>query len=295
MRSPPFEYARPQSVGEAIEFLGKYGDEAKVLAGGQSLIPLLSFRAARPTHVVDIGGLKTLDYITVVKGGLEIGALTPQRAVELSPDVRQLCPLLHEAIGHVGHRQTRNRGTIGGSLAHADPAAELPAVAVALRAELRVQGPRGTRAIAANDFFDGYLATALRADELLLSVLFPAWPSGSGSCFVEFCRRQGDFAIVGAAAIMALDADGTITRVGLALNGIGGRAFDGSDEVASLLTGKQPDEETFAVAAAKIEAAVKPDSDIHAPADYRRHLAKVMSFRALTGAAGRATPGRGEL
>jgi len=250
---------------------------------------------AQPSHVVDIAALTSLAYIRPTAEGLEIGALTSQRAVELSTDVERRCPLLHEAIAHVGHRQTRNRGTIGGSLVHADPAAELPAVSLALGAELRVRGPDGERVIAASDFFKGYLATAMGANELLLSVQLPSWPQGTGHCFVEFCRRQGDFAIVGAAALVSLAADGTVANVGLALNGVAGRPFDGTPVVSAALLGKVPGDAVIAQAAASIEAAVEPDSDVHAPADYRRHLAKVMTARALAGAAGRARSGEGGL
>jgi aerobic carbon-monoxide dehydrogenase medium subunit len=288
MRSVSFEYARPATVDEAVTLLAEHGDDAKILAGGQSLVPLLNFRMAQPSHVVDIGALTSLAYIRPTATGLEIGALTSQRAVELSADVERQFPLLHEAIAHVGHRQTRNRGTIGGSLVHADPAAELPAVALASRAELRVRGPDGERLVAAAEFFKGYLATAMSPNELLLSVRFPSWPQGTGSCFLEFCRRQGDFAIVGAAALVSLAADGTVANVGLALNGVGGRPFDGTPVVGAALLGKVPENAVIAQAAASIEAAVEPDSDVHAPADYRRHLAKLMTARALAGAAGRA-------
>lgn len=293
MRSVSFGYARPATIDEAVALLAEHGDDAKILAGGQSLVPLLNFRMAQPSHVVDIGALTSLAYIRPTAEGLEIGALTSQRDIELSIDVERHCPLLHEAIAHVGHRQTRNRGTIGGSLVHADPAAELPAVSLALGAELHVRGPNGERRIAASDFFKGYLATAMSANELLLSVRLPSWPPGTGSCFVEFCRRQGDFAIVGAAALVSLAADGTVANVGLALNGVGGRPFDGTPVATAALLGKVPDDAVIARAAASIEAAVEPDSDVHAPADYRRHLAKVMTARALAGAAGRARSGEG--
>ena len=293
MRSVSFGYARPATIDEAVALLAGHGDDAKILAGGQSLVPLLNFRMAQPSHVVDIGALTSLAYIRPTAEGLEIGALTSQREIELSIDVERHCPLLHEAIAHVGHRQTRNRGTIGGSLVHADPAAELPAVSLALGAELRVRGPNGERRIAASDFFKGYLATAMSANELLLSVRLPSWPQGTGSCFVEFCRRQGDFAIVGAAALVSLAADGTVANVGLALNGVGGRPFDGTPVVTAALLGRVPDDAVIARASASIEAAVEPDSDVHAPADYRRHLAKVMTARALAGAAGRARSGEG--
>jgi carbon-monoxide dehydrogenase medium subunit len=290
MRPPPFQYTRPETIEDAIALLARHGDKARVLAGGQSLVPLLNFRLSHPDYLIDIGRLSQLDFIRAVAGGIEIGAMTRLRSVERSEIVRQHCPLLHEAIGHVGHGSIRNRATIGGSVAHADPAAELPAVVAAIGAELRLRGPAGERSLSAGDFFQGYLATAIAPDELLVSVLMPTWPPGSGSCFREFCRRQGDFAIVGAASIINLAADGTVGRVGLALSGIGGRPFDGSAAVTTLLQGKVPDESALAGAAVHVSSLVEPDSDIHAPAEYRRHLAGVLTRRALAGAVSRAVP-----
>ena len=170
MRPAPFEYAVPADVDQAIGLLGQFGDEAKVLAGGQSLVPMLNFRLVRPRYLIDIGRIKGLDFVSLVDGGLHIGALTRQRTVERSDLVRDVCPLLAEAIKHVGHQQTRNRGTIGGSLAHADPAAELPAVVTALDARLRLKSIAGERVLQAREFFQGSLTTALRPNELLVAV-----------------------------------------------------------------------------------------------------------------------------
>ncbi len=292
MKPPPFEYADPRSVDEVVALLGELGDEAKVLAGGQSLVPLLNFRLARPRYLIDINRVAELDYIRPLDGGLVIGALTRQRSVERSALVRERCPLLFEAIQQVGHVQIRNRGTIGGSLAHADPAAELPAVVTALGGQLQVRGPSGERMLTPDEFFVSYLTTALAPDELLTAVVLPGWPAGTGSSFQEFSRRAGDFAIVGVAAILALDDAGRVERVGLALTGVGGRPFDAAALASSALRGELPEAQRLRVVAEQVGAAVEPDSDIHAPADYRKHLANVLTLRALTTAARRARAAR---
>ena len=288
MRPPPFSYADPTTLDEAMGVLAGHGDEAGILAGGQSLMPLLNFRLARPAVILDINRIAELDYIEPRDGGLEIGALTRHRAVEQSAPVREACPLLNEAIGHVGHVQIRNRGTIGGSLAHADPAAELSAVVTALGGRLRLRSARGERVLGADAFFVGHLTTAIGPDEMLVAVAFPAWPPGTVSCFVEFSRRQGDFAVVGAGAVLAMAEDGRVERAGLALTGVGGRPFDGAAIASEGLRGAAPDEAAVRAVAERVARAVEPDSDIHAPADYRRHLAGVLTRRALLGAVRRA-------
>jgi aerobic carbon-monoxide dehydrogenase medium subunit len=293
MRPAPFEYAVAADVDQAIGLLGQFGDEAKVLAGGQSLVPMLNFRLVRPRYLIDIGRIKGLDFVSLVDGGLHIGALTRQRTVERSDLVRDVCPLLAEAIKHVGHQQTRNRGTIGGSLAHADPAAELPAVVTALDAKLRLKSIGGERVLQAREFFQGSLTTALRPNEILVAVEIPSWPIGTGSAFCEYSRRQGDFAIVGAAAVMQREANGRVARLGIALIGAGDRPFDATSIATDWLIGQIPDEANCKAAAGEIGASVEPDSDIHAPADYRKHLATVLAGRALLCAAQRAViPGR---
>jgi carbon-monoxide dehydrogenase medium subunit len=293
MRPALFEYAVAADVDQAIGLLEQFGDEAKVLAGGQSLVPMLNFRLVRPRYLIDIGRIKGLDSISSVDGGLHIGALTRQRTIERSDLVREVCPLLTEAIKHVGHQQTRNRGTVGGSLAHADPAAELPAVVTALDAKLRVKSTAGERVLQAREFFRGSLTTALRPNEILVAVEIPSWPIGTGSGFCEYSRRQGDFAIVGAAAVMHRDANGRVARVRVALIGAGDRPFDATSIATDWLIGHIPDEANCKGAAEEIGASVEPDSDIHAPADYRKHLATVLAGRALLCAAQRAViPGR---
>jgi CO/xanthine dehydrogenase FAD-binding subunit len=285
MRPAPFEYAVASDVDQAIGLLGQFGDETKVLAGGQSLVPMLNFRLVRPRYLIDIGRIESLDYISVIDGDLHIGALTRQRTVERSDLVREVCPLLAQAIKHVGHQQTRNRGTVGGSLAHADPAAELPAVVTALDARLRLKSIAGERVLQAREFFQGSLTTALQPNEMLVAVEIPGWPIGTGSGFYEYSRRHGDFAIVGAAAVMQRDANGRVARVRVAVIGAGDRPFDAASIATDCLAGQIPDEANCNAAAKKIGATVEPDGDIHAPAEYRKHLATVLAGRALLAAA----------
>ena len=289
MRPPPFSYADPGTVDEALGLLAEHGDDAGILAGGQSFVPLLNFRLARPTVIVDINRIAELDYIEQKNGALEIGALTRHRAVEQSTLVGETCPLLNEAIAHVGHVQIRNRGTVGGSLAHADPAAELPAVVTALGGSLRLRSASGERTLAPGDFFVSSLTTAIEPGEMLVAVELPAWPAGTATCFTEFSRRQGDFALAGAGAALAFGDGGRVERAGLALMGVGDRPFDGSVIANELLGGETPSEAAIHAVAERVQSGVEPSSDIHAPADYRRHLAGVMTRRALLGAVQRGT------
>ena len=291
MRPPPFSYADPSTVDEALGLLAEHGDDAGILAGGQSFVPLLNFRLARPTVIVDINRIAELDYIEQKNGALEIGALTRHRAVEQSALASETCPLLSEAIAHVGHVQIRNRGTVGGSLAHADPAAELPAVVTALGGSLRLRSASGERTLAPGDFFVSSLTTAIEPGEMLVAVELPAWPAGTATCFTEFSRRQGDFALAGAGAALAFGNGGRVERAGLALMGVGDGPFDGSAIANELLCGAAPSEAAVQAVAEQVQSGVEPSSDIHAPADYRRHLAGVMTRRALLGAVQRATSG----
>ena len=291
MRPPPFCYADPSTVDEALGLLAEHGDDAGILAGGQSFVPLLNFRLARPTVIVDINRIAELAFIEQQNGALEIGALTRHRAVEQSALVSETCPLLSEAIAHVGHVQIRNRGTVGGSLAHADPAAELPAVVTALGGSLRLRSASGERTLAPGDFFVGSLTTAIEPGEMLVAVELPAWPAGTATCFTEFSRRQGDFALAGAGAALALDDGGRVERAGLALMGVGDRPFDGSAIANELLCGETPSEAAVQAVAERVQSDVEPSSDMHAPADYRRHLAGVMARRALLGTVQHATSG----
>ena len=291
MRPPPFSYADPGTVDEALGLLAEHGDDAGILAGGQSFVPLLNFRLARPTVIVDINRIAELDYIEQQNGTLEIGALTRHRAVEQSALASETCPLLSEAIAHVGHVQIRNRGTVGGSLAHADPAAELPAVVTALGGSLRLRSASGERTLAPGDFFVSSLTTAIEPGEMLVAVELPAWPAGTATCFTEFSRRQGDFALAGAGAALVFGDGGRVERAGLALMGVGDRPFDGSAIANELLGGETPSEAVVQAVAERVQDGVEPSSDLHAPADYRRHLAGVMTRRALLGAVQRGTSG----
>jgi CO/xanthine dehydrogenase FAD-binding subunit len=290
MKPPRFDYLAPGSVDEAVELLARHGERAKVLAGGQSLVPLLNFRLVRPEFLVDLNRIGALVGIREDDGHLEIGAMTRQRAVERSPLVRARCPLLADAMPLIGHFQIRNRGTVGGSLAHADPAAELPAVVAALGGELIARSARGTRRIAAREFFQGYLTTALAPDELLVGVRLPVAAPGTGTAFLEVSRRHGDFALVGVAAVVTLDAAGTCTRAALALTGVGPTPVV-AEAATRRLVGRPPAPELFEEVGRQVAASVTPDSDIHASAEYRQHVAGVLSRRALARAVERA---RGE-
>lgn len=294
MKPPRFEYAAPRSVAEAVSLLQQHEGEAKILAGGQSLMPLLNMRLARPTLLVDVGKLTELDYIRESDGMLAIGAITTKRTVEDSALVHRGQPLLHDATLLIAHQQIRNRGTIGGSIAHADPAAEYPALTVALDAELRAVGPGGTRTIAAADFFVSYLTTALEPAEILTEVRFPMLPARTGWSCLEVARRHGDFAMTGVVATVTLDGRGACSAARLALFGVGPTPLRPHAAEQALL-GTKPTEAVFGEVARKVDAAIEePLSDVHASAEYRRHLAQVLTRRALAEACARAegaTPG----
>jgi carbon-monoxide dehydrogenase medium subunit len=286
VKPPKFEYHAPATVDEAVALLARYGGEAKVLAGGQSLVPLLNFRLTRPAALVDLNRIAALAGIREDDGWLRFGAMTRQRAIEFSPVVARRLPLLAEATRWVGHLPIRTRGTIGGSIAHADPAAEYPAVLVALEGEVVARGPRGERVIGAADFFQTYLTTALAPDEILTEVRLPAMEPGSGWAFEEFARRHGDFAIVGIAALVVLDGR-RCRRARLAAAGAGPVPVRLRQAEVVLERGSV-DESSIQAAAAAAEQAVEPDGDLHASAEYRRHLTGVLTARALRRAVARA-------
>jgi aerobic carbon-monoxide dehydrogenase medium subunit len=286
MKPPRFEYHAPATVEHAVATLARYGGEAKVLAGGQSLMPLLNFRLTRPAALVDLNRIPALAYIEETDGQVRLGAMTRQRALEFSPVVRRRLPLLAEATRWVGHLPIRTRGTIGGSLAHADPAAEYPAVLTALEGQVVVRGPGGERVLTPDALFQTYLTTSLTPEEILTEVRLPAMPAGAGWAFEEFSRRHGDFAIVGIAALVVMDGRRCV-RARLATAGAGPvpirlRPAEHVLESAGL------GDEAIAAAAAKASELVEPDSDIHASADYRRHLTGVLTARAVTRARARA-------
>jgi len=286
VKPPAFEYVAVASTEEAVAQLAAHGDDARLLAGGQSLMPILNMRLATPGRLVDLNRVRTLSYIVERAGGVAIGAMTRQRTVERSEFVAAAVPLLAEALPWVGHTAIRNRGTIGGSLAHADPAAELPAVAVCLDARFTVRGEAGERTLAAREFFRGYLTTALAPTELLTEVWFPSALPGSGAAWIEFARRHGDYALVGVAAVVTLEGS-TVRRASVAVTGVDGvpvRAVDAE----RLLIGAPLSAESMAAAAESVRRTLEPHADIHATAAYRRHLAGVLTVRALTRAGDRA-------
>ena len=289
MKPALFDYYAPRSLEEAVELLGRYGQDAKLMAGGQSLVPLLNMRLVSPKVLIDLNRVRDLVYLRREDGVVAIGAMTRDVEVEEAEWLGKACPILVDAVRLIGHTAIRNRGTVGGSIAHADPAAELPAVLSALGGAVRVRGPRGGREIAAAEFFLTYLTTALGPDELVTEVRFPMIPHGAGWAFEEVARRHGDFAIVGVAAYLTLN-EGRIDEVGLALMGVGGVPVRARTAEA-VLKGADPTVEAFQAASGKVQEAVDPDSDLHASAEYRRHLAGLLTMRALERAAVRAGEG----
>jgi CO/xanthine dehydrogenase FAD-binding subunit len=288
MKPAPFDYFAPTTVDEVRDLLAQYGDDAKILAGGQSLVPVMALRLSQPSVVIDINRLRELDYIRDDAHGLAIGAITRHRTVERSPQVREKAPLLSAAIEWIGHPQIRNRGTIGGSLAHADPAAELPALAVALDATFTVTNASGAkRTLKASDFFVSYLTTALAADDLLSEIYFPSLPAGMGWSFKEIARRHGDFALVGVAATVGLDGAGECSDVRVALFGVAPTAVRAPGAEQALLCQK-PSEQAIAAAAVAIASDIEPPADVHASAAYRVYVATNLARQALTEAVQRA-------
>lgn len=291
MKPAVFEYLSPASVGEAVQMLAAPDDgDTKVMAGGQSLVPLLSLRLAQPSRIVDINRIDTLSEITESAGVLTIGALVRQRTAEHSSVIRAACPLMAEAIPYVGHTAIRNRGTVGGSIAHADPAAELPTVAVCLDAELVAEGPGGERIIPAAEFFTGFFTTAIGEDELLTAVRIRSAGPGTGAAYEEVSRRHGDFAMAGVAAVVRLDGD-TIAEARIAISGVDLAPVRASKAEAAL-AGQTADDATLAAAADAATADLHPSSDLHGSAAYRRHLAGVLIRKAVRTAATRARENR---
>lgn len=286
MKSPPFEYVAPRSVDEAVALLREHGDEAKVLAGGQSLIPILALRLAHPAVLVDIGGIDTLGEIAG-NGMLTIGASVTQRRAERAPAVASASALLAEALPSIAHPQIRNRGTVGGSIAHADPAAELPAVMLALDALMTIRSTAGIRTVAATDFFRSYLETAIAPDELLIDVRVPIAAARVGSSFQEISRRHGDFALAGAATQLELDTDGRVRSARIAFCGVASTPVR-ADAATDALVGRVLDESTIAEIARLAAADLDPPSDVHATGAYRKHIAGVLASRTLTVANARA-------
>jgi aerobic carbon-monoxide dehydrogenase medium subunit len=278
MKPPPFSYHDPRTIGDVVALLGRL-DNAKLLAGGQSLMPMLNMRFVQPDHVIDLNRVDGLSFIREVDSALEVGAMTRQRDLEFSEVVAKRCPLLDEAIRLVGHRQTRNRGTLGGSLCHLDPAAELVSVAAALDATVIVAGPNGQREIAFASFPVAYMTPAIEPNELLTAVRLPIWPKDHGFAFIEFARRHGDFAIVSAAALLVEDTAGRIARARVIIGGMGMVPIHAAD-LEQALIGHAPDDKLLREACETCRTFDAID-DVHAPASYRQHLATVLSRRAL--------------
>ncbi|MBK8430433.1 MAG: xanthine dehydrogenase family protein subunit M [Chloroflexi bacterium] len=288
MKPAPFEYAAPETLAEALALLHQQGGDSKVLAGGQSLIPVMNFRLAQPTFLIDVNRLGELAYVREQNGRLQIGALTRHTQIEHHPLIAQHAPLVHEAMPHVAHPQIRNRGTIGGSLAHADPAAELPVLAVALGGRFLLQSQRGQRWVSASDFFTGLFETALAEDELLTAVELPIAQPNRGYAFVEMARRHGDYALAGVAAWVELDAQQICRSAQLVYLNAGAIPLN-APRAAELLVGQPITAASMAAAAHTAQQEIDPVGDIHASADYKRHLAAVLTQRALQAAASRVT------
>ncbi len=288
MKPCAFEYFAPGSVQEALALLQQH--EGKILAGGQSLIPLMNFRLGRPAVLIDINRIPGLAYVRAQGGQIAIGALARERDVELSPLVREQCPLLAEAVANVGHSTIRNRGTFCGSIAHADPSAEVPLAMCVLEGTIKAISPAGETVFAAGDFFLTYLTTALETDQMVVEASVPVLPAGTGWSFIEMSRRHGDFAIVAVATLLFMDK-GVCTEARIGLAGVAGTPVRATDAEA-ILAGKKITPELIAQAAAAVVDATDPESDYHASAEYRRDMSRVLTQRSLTEALARAQGGK---
>jgi CO/xanthine dehydrogenase FAD-binding subunit len=280
MKPAPFKYIAASSVEHALALKAEHGDDAKFLAGGQSLLPAMNFRLARPAVLIDINGIEGLAGIRPSAGATRVGPVTRYRTLQRDAAFTQAFPLIGEALPHIAHPQIRNRGTIGGNLSHADPASELPAIALALRARFRAQASNRQRWIEASKFFAGALTTDLQSDEMLAEIELPPQKPRTGACFMEIARRRGDFAIVGAAATVTLGDQNKCTEVRLAFCGVGETPVDASP-AADRVIGHQLTEEAIRDVAASVQKMIDPGGSVHATADYQRHIAGVLTERAL--------------
>jgi CO/xanthine dehydrogenase FAD-binding subunit len=285
MKPAKFDYHDPTSIDEALGLMAQFGDQARPLAGGQSLVPLMNFRLIRPAHLIDLNGVKELSYLRADDDTLRIGATTRQRELERSAEVAKGWPLLRDAAAFIGHIQIRNRGTVGGSLAHAFPSAELPVAMVTLDASMLLCAKTTRRSVGAEEFFLSYMTTALQPEELLLEIVVAALPANAGWSYQEVSRRHGDFALAGAASVLALDATGCIDHARLTLTGTTPIRAASAEK---LLLGQKPSETLFRDAARRATDNLEQDSDIHASAEYRRSACEVLARRALVQAAQRA-------
>ena len=285
MKPPPFRYVRAGSLEDALSALASEGDEARLLAGGQSLIAMMNLRLVRPSALVDVNGVSELDYIRSDDATLTVGALTRLSAAEASQEIAGACPLMSEAIGHIAHRPIRNRGTVGGNLSHADPSSELPAVALAVDAQMVVQKNGSVRRVAAEDFFVGALTTSMAPDEALTAIEVPRAPGGQGWSFMEVSPRKGDYALVGVAVTLAVE-DGRCTACRIVYTGNGDRARR-IPEAEGAMVGEAAGAATFAAAGEAAAAHIEPNADLHASEQYRRDITAALTRRAVAQAAAR--------
>lgn len=280
MKPCAFEYFNPQSVQEAIELLERYGDEAKIIAGGQSLVPMMNFRLARPEILIDINGIKELEYIKTEGDELVIGALTRERDIEQSPLVIEKWPILSKAVSFIGHSAIRNRGTVGGSLVHADPSAEIPTSLCALNGKVKVMGPSGEKILEPEEFFLTYLTTSLEPSDLLVEVRIPALPEKMGWSFSELSRRSGDFAIVAVGILLFTETVGVCREARISMGGVAPTPVR-AEEAEALLAGQKITEKLIAEAAQQAAEETDTDPDYHASAEYRMDMARVFVKRGL--------------
>ena len=288
MKPAPFEYLVPDSIEQALELKRQYGDEAKLLAGGQSLVPAMNFRVVQPTVLIDLNRIKELNYIHEDGKSLRFGSMTRERSLEFDPLIARWTPLMSEGIMHVAHPQIRNRGTFGGSLANADPAAELPVLAIALDARMKAKSASAERWLDAHDFFVGMFTTALAVDEILVEVEIPFMASGTGFSFMEVAPRAGDYALMGLAAIVELDKKGKCQRAKLVYLNAGDGPVNAKEAADSLIGRKLDDKAIESAAAIASEKEINPFGNVHASVDFQRHLALVLTKQALKQAAERA-------
>lgn len=280
MKSPPFDYQDPHTLDEALSILFQYGEDAKVLAGGQSLVPLMNFRLARPAVVVDINQIQELSYILENEGEVRIGAMTRQANLETDEGVKRNYPLLPDAIAYIAHSAIRNRGTVGGSLAHADPAAELAAVALCADAEIKIRSRDQVRWVSSRDFFQGPYTTSLEPIEILEEVKFLRPSATAETVFLELSRREGDFALAGVAAMLETNEDGSCRQARIALCGAGSVPYRAA-AVERVLMGERLTLKIIKEAVSLVTEGLEPYSDVHASSEYREHLARVLTYRAL--------------
>ncbi len=286
MKPAKFDYHDPTSIDEALGLMSQFGDQARPLAGGQSLVPLMNFRLIRPAHLIDLNGVDELSYLSAEDAVLRIGATTRQRQLERSAEIARRWPLLRDAAAFIGHIQIRNRGTVGGSLAHAFPSAELPVAMVTLGASMLLRAKTTRRSVRAEDFFLSTMTTALQPEELLTEISVPELPANTGWSYQEVSRRYGDFALAGSASLLAIDGKGDIRYARLALTGVTPIRARKAEES---LVGERPSEALFCDAAQRATENLEQDSDIHASAEYRRAACAALARRALTQAAQRAS------